>query len=558
MANPTPTAESNLLRLEKNNYFPGKLLTSRDCQDEQDFHNEKRRLLSRLTLGRGVVRGLKTSLDAAAGPLGIRVTRGMAIDAWGREIVVDADQSRSLNVLLPELAAGTYTLRLAYDQMLREPVPSPDSTCDETCQNNRIREMFVLKLGTGIVEPRPDTWSTTVTLVETPTWKLVRKTPRWIRTGETADVWLGLLGQNGLAVPAGTTVDVTEKLTGLTPAQATFKLTQDDRIKTYSVKAGTPGTTATITAAVTPGFPTVELTSSLRIIAGSVADRLVKAFFEEQGEYQDPPANPDVPLATVVVEGSGDSRRIASVTLFPGQQFVYGNDILFDVLTLLEQRTGATGPKGDPGAQGNPGPKGDPGPQGPKGDPGGSGPGNQGPPGPVGPPGPRGPAGAQGPAGPAGPGRVNFGIEEITLTGQLTTYKVASSGFLRPNFCVMVAPKVQPNLATLPPDTVPLFVFGETFPTDPKPLFVRAFIPVDSSGAFYIQIYSETVQPKKVRVSWIAVEGQFVGPGPLPPELANLGPAAAPTAPAAPAAKPRTAKKTAKAGTPRKPRSRKA
>ncbi len=138
------------------------------------------------------------------------------------------------------------------------------------------------------------------------------------------------------------------------------------------------------------------------------------------------------------------------------------------------------------------------------------------------------------------------------MSGMFATQRV-SSGFLRPNFCVILGPKVQPKLATLDPNTVPLFVFGQPFPTDEKPLYVRAFVPVDSSGAFYIQIYSPSGLPLKVRVSWIAVEGQYIGTGPLPPELANLDQGTRPAA--APAAATPAAKSTAKA--PRKPRSRK-
>ena len=43
---------------ERNNYYYGKMLTSRDFQNEQSYMNDKRRLGNRLFQGSGIVYGL--------------------------------------------------------------------------------------------------------------------------------------------------------------------------------------------------------------------------------------------------------------------------------------------------------------------------------------------------------------------------------------------------------------------------------------------------------------------------------------------------------------------
>jgi hypothetical protein len=78
----------NLLRvlepLRRNNYFYGKRMDVQHFQMEQGYGKLKQWLLNRLTLGKGVVCGLKVSIDGHL----ICVDPGFAIDGLGREIVV--------------------------------------------------------------------------------------------------------------------------------------------------------------------------------------------------------------------------------------------------------------------------------------------------------------------------------------------------------------------------------------------------------------------------------------------------------------------------------------
>lgn len=81
----------------RNRYFFGKLMSVYDFQLETDYMNAKRHLLNRFVSGYGVVCGL----DVQCGPdeRSIVVTPGVAIDKWGREIVVPEPTQP---ILIPE------------------------------------------------------------------------------------------------------------------------------------------------------------------------------------------------------------------------------------------------------------------------------------------------------------------------------------------------------------------------------------------------------------------------------------------------------------------------
>lgn len=74
-----------LFPFARNRYFFGKLLTQRDMEAEQDYFNNKRRLLNVLQSGSGVVCGLNVvKVDGAT----IAVKSGLALDGLGRELLV--------------------------------------------------------------------------------------------------------------------------------------------------------------------------------------------------------------------------------------------------------------------------------------------------------------------------------------------------------------------------------------------------------------------------------------------------------------------------------------
>ena len=87
---------ANFSPLERNRYFYGKLLTVRDFEKEQSYHNTKRTMLNRLVTGAGVVCGLGvTASDEST----LVIESGMAIDYRGREIVLPETIFRKLRML---------------------------------------------------------------------------------------------------------------------------------------------------------------------------------------------------------------------------------------------------------------------------------------------------------------------------------------------------------------------------------------------------------------------------------------------------------------------------
>jgi hypothetical protein len=100
----------------RNRYFYGKLLDVVHFEIEQDYFNYKRWVVNRLVLGYGVVCGLDVQLRDGA--RAVVVTKGFAIDRWGREIVV-ASESHELE--LPE----------AYEELPYEQEREQKSACDD-------------------------------------------------------------------------------------------------------------------------------------------------------------------------------------------------------------------------------------------------------------------------------------------------------------------------------------------------------------------------------------------------------------------------------------------
>ncbi|MCE7937012.1 hypothetical protein DCC79_00385 [bacterium] len=81
----------------RNNYFHGKMMDAYHFQLETHYHNHLRSMLNRLVIGRGVVCGLNVThrqdCDGCEEPETpvIDIAHGVAIDAWGRPIVVPSD-----------------------------------------------------------------------------------------------------------------------------------------------------------------------------------------------------------------------------------------------------------------------------------------------------------------------------------------------------------------------------------------------------------------------------------------------------------------------------------
>jgi hypothetical protein len=146
----------------RNNYFYGKLLDAYHFELETRYHNEKRWLLNRLVSGYGVVCGL----DVEPGPGDtFVVTPGLALDRWGREIIVPAPTKA-----LPFPASPGeppeeqdpkqegrhhhhwhFQVLLCYLECEDDPVPVHVGECDghETCLPGTIRERYRVETRLG-------------------------------------------------------------------------------------------------------------------------------------------------------------------------------------------------------------------------------------------------------------------------------------------------------------------------------------------------------------------------------------------------------------------------
>lgn len=164
--------DCTLRKFQRNLYFYGKLMTVRDFEMEQSYLNGKRHLLNRLVLGAGVACGLKVGAtwDEAKQSVTLDVAAGVAIDAAGREIVVD----RATTVaFVPDAAVPAYALWLRREECRIEPAPAPitdaGNVCGETCCYSRVREDYLLAVEqwSEALPPADDTWSGAFTTAAT-------------------------------------------------------------------------------------------------------------------------------------------------------------------------------------------------------------------------------------------------------------------------------------------------------------------------------------------------------------------------------------------------------
>jgi len=110
---------------KRNNYFYGKLLNAADFQVEQNYFINKQRLINRMLFGLGVVSGLEVTADKSAGI--ILLSQGLALDGYGREIVLPKQMICNLNQkYTPKDVDKTRDLFIwiKYDENMTDPIPA--------------------------------------------------------------------------------------------------------------------------------------------------------------------------------------------------------------------------------------------------------------------------------------------------------------------------------------------------------------------------------------------------------------------------------------------------
>jgi hypothetical protein len=161
---PCGTLPPGFVRLR---FFFGKRMGVADFVDEQRYHAGKLRFHNQRLHGSGLLCGLGVARQSATDVV-LRVGKGAAIDACGREIIVGYDQCIDLEAWYQRVAAdrrvttptwpaaaldanGNLPLVVAirYRECAASPEPAPRDTCscDATgCDLGRVREEFELDL----------------------------------------------------------------------------------------------------------------------------------------------------------------------------------------------------------------------------------------------------------------------------------------------------------------------------------------------------------------------------------------------------------------------------
>ncbi len=149
----------------RNRYFYGKLLDVYHCELETNYLNTKRWLLNRLVIGSGVVCGL--NVECGQEPNKIVITPGVAIDRWGREIVIPKETAPITippDVLYDAAHSREYEhgkngpslhVLLCYHECDSDPVPVLAGDCDSTssCEAGSIREQYRIVFRQGGLPP---------------------------------------------------------------------------------------------------------------------------------------------------------------------------------------------------------------------------------------------------------------------------------------------------------------------------------------------------------------------------------------------------------------------
>ena len=139
---------------QRNNYFDGKLLVSKDFTDEQDYGRGHRRLHNALLHGTGTVCGLKLIQHPADGCRNefVVVQPGMALDCCGNEIIVPVQTGLNIAKMLAEDADlataldGTKHLFIGIERCdtgtMLVPVLLPGCSASNDGNYGRIAEKF--------------------------------------------------------------------------------------------------------------------------------------------------------------------------------------------------------------------------------------------------------------------------------------------------------------------------------------------------------------------------------------------------------------------------------
>ncbi|MFK7695872.1 hypothetical protein [Paenibacillus sp. HJGM_3] len=352
-------SDGQLKAFERNNYFYGKLLTVRDFQTEQDYFNEKRQLLNRLVHGAGIVCGLHTEI---VDNRGVRLDPGVAIDGWGREIVVGRELLKTdirelTGYPLDEEGPKTLYLSLEYDETAKEPVPAlvNECGCEDITESNRILECYKLTLTVTPPGSEPgwsSLWNGTSVLYQKGKLKLERTAPRWVKGEDVFEVVIKLTTLQTIASEEVWEAEVAEEL----PEDLILLHSQPMRFVVSNAEEGTVIENRYVVRAGSVSGP-YSIGGKLRVSGNggtaeekrtpsnsvtvftekAVSEKAVELHFAEQkNEDLAGAKKPGVLLAALTINEDGLITRLNEL----GRRYVYNNPLLGRLVKFEEDRIG--------------------------------------------------------------------------------------------------------------------------------------------------------------------------------------------------------------------------
>ncbi|MGE5381380.1 MAG: hypothetical protein ACM3NT_09995 [Methylocystaceae bacterium] len=340
---------------ERNRYFYGKLLTVRDFESEQKYFNDKRRMINRLLNGAGVVCGLRV---VAVDDKTISVETGMALDYFGREIVVASPVTQKLSMIdgfvSNDYAKNIY-LCIAYDEKGKEPVYSVAGSStrpEEVGEYNRIQESYHLFIREEAPDPATFGFSRlredTSLLYSDEQLRIWQKCPRYVNPGDIFEVIL--MVEKTLQVPR---LKIEYELSGefiygadgKEGGKITFLEPEQEQECSYQVKYSfRAGTTAGLVDNVQVKNrqmriqmgeklvePEVDCSQVLQIVAEPVRERILNDYLNLSLDQYLDQEDQAIYLARISLTQIGPSFMIEKVEPVPFNEYAYNQSDLFNL-----------------------------------------------------------------------------------------------------------------------------------------------------------------------------------------------------------------------------------
>ncbi len=330
---------------ERNHYFFGKLMTVRDFEHEQRYHNHKRRLGNRMLHGAGIVSGLGVFL---VDNQSISLERGMAIDYLGREIVVAESGIRPLRTIdgFAECQGQKQVyLCIEYAEELKETtfaVSKTAATNDVGQEFNRIAEGYRLFLTHKAPNQQEQLdlchlHTSTLPLIETENLRIVAEIPRDVNPGQSLDIALHIT-KTQCPAPVqydlslyGTLFRTSENQESL---YSHFEETDVDEYhqftETYTLlcDASYDGM-ASLSLKLTCGESEVEETVSVQVTSQRIRDVVIERYYAQHfDDILAVQAEHCLYLAQIHLISNEVSYFIERLTQFPFRQFLLNSQLL--------------------------------------------------------------------------------------------------------------------------------------------------------------------------------------------------------------------------------------